>query len=339
MISRIFNTTDFFLASGARVAGMFTLIGFLVGAIPALGQQATQYSMYMLNPFAYNPAYAGLDYSLSAAGVYRKQWVGLAGSPEQQVLQAHLPLYLLGGGIGVQVENDRLGVEQHLRASLSYAWHRNIGRSGLLSLGVRAGLHQAVLDGTRMRTPEGNYEGTTIDHQDLLLPGSRMQAVSPNAMLGVFYQAEYLDIGIAVENPLAIDLQFDGFSYTPARSYNAMFRYRWDVNRSWSVQPSVMVKTILSQTQVDFSGLVQYNDNIMGGVSFRGYHGNSVDAAILLFGFRLSSQLWLNYAYDITLSRLRDASSGSHEIMVRYDFGKPIGRGKLPPIIYNPRVQ
>lgn len=322
-----------------RIVGLVAILAFLSWIAPARGQQATQYSMYMLNPFAYNPAYAGLDYSLSATGVYRNQWVGLAGSPEQQLLQAHMPLYLLGGGIGIQLENDRLGVEQHLRASLSYAWHRTVGRRGIFSLGVRAGLHQAVLDGTLMRTPGGNYEGATIDHQDLLLPGARMQALSPNAMLGAFYQSDYLEVGLAVENPVPIELQFDGFSYTPARSYNAIVRYRWDIDRTWMLQPSVMVKSIIDQTQVDFSALIYYNDNIMGGASFRGYHSYSVDAAVLMAGFRLTEQIWLSYAYDITLSPLRQVSAGSHEVMIHYNLGKPIGRGKLPPIIYNQRFQ
>jgi hypothetical protein len=28
---------------------------------------------------------------------------------------------------------------------------------------------------------------------------------------------------------------------------------------------------------------------------------------------------------------------GSHELMLRYSLNKPVGRGTLPPVIYNPR--
>jgi hypothetical protein len=30
-------------------------------------------------------------------------------------------------------------------------------------------------------------------------------------------------------------------------------------------------------------------------------------------------------------------NQGTHEIVLQYNIGKEFGRGKLPPIIYNPR--
>ena len=54
-------------------------------------------------------------------------------------------------------------------------------------------------------------------------------------------------------------------------------------------------------------------------------------------GFKLSEKITLAYAYDLTLSELSQVSNGSHEIMINYNLGKALGKGKPPRIIYNPR--
>jgi hypothetical protein len=98
-----------------------------------------------------------------------------------------------------------------------------------------------------------------------------------------------------------------------------------------------LLKSDLVETQIEFSTIARYNDNIFGGVSFRGYNSNSFDAVVILAGYKLNENLTLSYAYDITLSGLSEVSRGSHEIMLNYNLNKNIGKGRLPKIIYNPR--
>ena len=57
----------------------------------------------------------------------------------------------------------------------------------------------------------------------------------------------------------------------------------------------------------------------------------------MFVGARLSNKLSISYAYDITLSDLRNYNDGTHEILVHYNLGKPIGVGRPERIIYNPR--
>ena len=57
----------------------------------AFAQQPVQYSMYYLNPYPVMPAAVGLDNSLQATALFRKQWLGLEGSPTSFSLNAHLP--------------------------------------------------------------------------------------------------------------------------------------------------------------------------------------------------------------------------------------------------------
>ena len=52
---------------------------------------------------------------------------------------------------------------------------------------------------------------------------------------------------------------------------------------------------------------------------------------------QIAENISFYYTYTIPLSSLRTATTGSHEVMVRYTINQKLGRGILPPIIYNPR--
>lgn len=321
---------------------IFTILGLvLVMSVPAMAQQAVQYSMYMWNKYAFNPAYAGLDNSLSITGVFRSQWSGLAGNPESQHLNAHMPLYIAGGGAGIALENDKTGSWKQTAVMLSYDYQVVMGDAGVLSLGLGAGYIQRELDGSLIRTPDGIYneETGTFEHNDPNLPfgtGSDRGA-APEVNLGAFYQGERLEIGISAMNLLENELSFSSLSFRSARNFYLYSGYKMDLGKKLSVQPSVLVKSDVDQTQIDFSVLMTYNENIFGGASFRGYNADSRDGVALIAGFKLSEKMSFGYSYDLTLSGLNTVSNGTHELMLNYNLGKPIGKGKPPVIIYNPR--
>ncbi|MEM6321042.1 MAG: PorP/SprF family type IX secretion system membrane protein [Bacteroidota bacterium] len=301
-------------------------------------QQPSNYSLYMFNKFAFNPAYAGLDNSLSFTGVHRRQWSGVANSPSTQNINVHMPLYILSGGIGINVENDQLGLEQNLLATLSYNFQLPVGKIGILSIGASGGIFQKSLDGRGILTPEGLYEGITFNHNDNLpLPTSNLSEITPTFNAGIYFQTETFEAGLSAINIQEPVIEGTFFSVALSRNYFFNAAYQFDLLRSVSVHPSVLVKTDLIETQMEASILFKYNDNIFVGGSFRGYNANTVDAASLIVGLNLSEKIQLAYAYDFTLSALDVVSNGSHEIMINYNLGKPIGKGRLPKIIYNPR--
>ncbi len=300
-------------------------------------QQPAQYSLYMLNPMAWNPAYVGLDNSLIITGVFRKQWTNLAGSPTTQNLSAHMPLYLLGGGVGVNVENDALGAQRLTSASLAYAFHKELG-SGTLSIGASGGIVQRLLDGSKIRTPDGQYiEPGNYNHEDILLPLASETANVPTFHAGVYFANDWLDVGFSVRNITEPATDFSTVSLQLNRSLNFNLGLHLDVFENFTLHPFALVRSDLTQTQTDFSVIMRYNDNIFGGASLRGYNSNSLDAVALLAGFKLNENWTLAYGYDLTMSDLSTVSNGSHEISLNYNLNKIIGKGRPPKIIYNPR--
>ena len=319
---------------------IFTLLALAAGVSLAFGQQPAQYSLFMMNKLNWNPAYAGLDNSLSATGIYRAQWVGLEGNPITQNVNVHLPLYVFSSGIGVNLENDELGAERRTTGTVSYNYQLPVGRRGLLAIGLSAGLAQRTLDGSRLRTPEGDYDidASVIIHNDDLLPISQINATATTFGAGLYYYSERFEAGLAVRNLSEPTVDLDAISLQLKRAFFFNAGGHFDLGGSLSLHPALLIRSDLAQTQTDVAAIFRYNDNIFGGASFRGYNSDNIDAVAFIAGFRLNENITLAYAYDLTLSTLNQVSNGSHEVMINYNLNQRLGTGRPPKVIYNPRT-
>lgn len=316
------------------------ILGWMLGNLSA--QQAPQYSLYAFNAYAFNPACAGLDNSLVFTGVYRKQWSNLEGAPETQHLNVHLPLYVIRSGIGLRVENDVIGAHRVTQVVGSYNYQMEIGRNALLSMGVSGGYLLYVLDGAKLRAPDGTYAepGGVFSHNDQYLPEGNIQAGAAVGEAGIYFQSLRFEAGAAVQPVFAPVLKGDGdgnFSLKPERHYIFTAAYRLNAGNNLELRPSMLAKTDAKETQIEISTYMRWRENIFAGASYRGFGSSSRDAAILFAGMKINEKTTLGYAFDLPLSPLKAANRGSHELLLRYNLGRPIGAGKLPPIIYNPR--
>jgi type IX secretion system PorP/SprF family membrane protein len=104
-------------------------------------QQDPQYSMYMFNPLAVNPAYAGGRDRLALVALYRDQWTGLAGAPRTFSLTAHAPLLDDRIGVGGSISNDNLGVLNMINGTADFSYRLPVGKGklkGRLCFGLSA---------------------------------------------------------------------------------------------------------------------------------------------------------------------------------------------------------
>lgn len=302
-------------------------------------QQFAQYSMPWLDPVQFNPAYAGLDNSLSITGAYRSQWAGLEGQPVGQRVSAHLPVYFLSSGFGVEVERDQIGARQLNSFGLSYNYQLVRGAS-VWSVGLSARMLQLGLDGSILRTPDGVYEdGNTIIHNDDLLPAGSVDNSSVAFGAGLYYQAEKLEGGLSARNLNEAVVAFPGFDYLLKREYHAYLRVKFDVLSKWEAFPMIYMVSDGTQLQTMVGATFRFRENVFGGVAYRGYSGPTSDAVVISGGLDINEKLSLAYAYDITLSNLSTVQTGSHEISLKYNLRQRIGAGIPPPLIFYPRAK
>lgn len=316
----------------------FVLFLFLSHVL--IGQQAAQYSTYMLNPYAYNPAAAGLGQTFQAAATYRRQWNDLPGAPETVQVNGHFPLGIIPFGAGIQVETDALGAHRVNKAALAMNYQRAVGSNARISFGASVGYLQYRLDGSLLRAPQGQYEQNVFLHNDDFLPEGSTQAATPFVDLGFVFELNALQVGLAVLPVFAPALQFsaqNGIDYALSQHFIGHASYSFEVGEAHEFRPSVLVKSDGIQTQAEVSGIFSFNSNILLGASFRGVASSSRDAVVALVGGRINPKTTLVYAFDIPLSALKAGHRGSHELLLKYDLGRTLGKGNPPPLVYNPR--
>ncbi len=309
----------------------------LLTASQGYGQFAGQYSLFMHERYAFNPAFGGMERSLAAGLQYRSQWAGLEGNPETRMLNVHLPFYLWQGALGFQILSESLGAEKSTAFLASYNYIHESG-SGLFSGGLRLGISQRSLDGARLRAPDGTYEGSIINHGDIHLPNGIVNGTSPILEGGMYVAGNEFEAGVSMTGyyPAGIRLGED-IHVSPRPVFHFFGEYFFESFEQVSLYPVVYVKTDFIQTQAEVALRMEWQNLVTAGVGYRGFGRNNFDAIMITAGVRLSPKFFLHYGYDIGLSRLRTVHQGTHELLLKYNLGKTIGAGLPPRIIYNPR--
>ena len=134
-----------------------SLGAFLVGCIVstgALAQQDIQYTQFMHNKLALNPAVAGSKGVPVFQGLLRKQWFGLEGAPASQAFGFNTPLQGKNVGLGFVLTNDQIGFTRSTKVSAAYAYHVQLNDDTYLSAGVDVSARQYAVDWTQARATD-----------------------------------------------------------------------------------------------------------------------------------------------------------------------------------------
>jgi len=290
----------------------------------ACGQTEPQFTQYMYNKYLFNPAYAGSADGVDMSALYRNQYVGLTTRPiATEGFNVNTPVPAGSSGIGITAINDNIGYQRSTYVALDYDYRKNFSW-GKMGIGIGAGMVQTSLNGAELQAPEGNYSPGIVNHNDPNLPNNMQNGIAPDLSFGVYLNSDkyfasasinHIAFSSAKINTPAgtVDLNF-------ARNLFLMGGYDFTLTKKLSLMPSAIVKSDFKQVQVDLGGTFTIIDNILAGITFRGYNKNTIDALSLIFGFRYRGFQFV-YSYDANLSYLTNFNSGSHELSVNYVIG------------------
>jgi type IX secretion system PorP/SprF family membrane protein len=285
------------------------LVSFL--ALGAKAQQDPQFSHNMFNRLPVNPGVAGSGGSLCITSLGRHQWSGFSGQPNTGLISADMPVPLLYGGVGATFYYDNLGNEKTFAGKLAYAFRLPLG-AGHLGIGADAGVMNKAVSGT-WKAPDG-----TNGQNDQSIPQT-FSATAPDFSFGMYYNTDRMYLGVSSTHLSASQIKDGSVKYMMARHYYVMAGYAYDAGTLLQIKPSILAKTDAASTQLDINLLADYNNQFWGGVSYR-----LQDAIVALVGVKFGS-FRVGYSYDVTTSKIRGYSSGSHEIMLGYCF-KPMDK-------------
>ena len=287
-----------------------SIVALVIIAGSVKAQQNVQFTQYMYNTLAVNPAYAGSRGVLNASLLGRLQWVGFDGAPRTQTFYVHSPLPKENMGLGFSVTNDKIGPSNNTYIVGSYSYTIKLNDYGhKLSFGASAGANLLSLKTEALRTPANDGSDAQLNNN--------LSSFKPNFGFGAYYHTDVFYTGIST--PKILQNKITNNTSTGSKE---MRHFYWicggviKLNDLWKFKPTTMVKvTKDAPISIDLTANFLFAEKLWIGAGHR--FGDSFSA---LLGYKFTEQLQAGYSFDQTTSKLSKANSGSHEIFLSYDF-------------------
>lgn len=295
----------------------YSIAFILFVSLPTYAQQLPQFTQYMYNTISINPAYAGNRDAISVVGLHRSQWSGLEGSPQTQTLSIHSPLRNEKVGLGLSIINDKAGYENYTYVYGDFSYTINVSSSTTLSFGLKAGMSYYNLD-----------EELLMDvPDDPFFNGDTFNRWTPNFGAGLFLSSQDWYLGLSAPKLINNDNN-EQSEYVALEQvhYYLTGGYVFDLNNNLKLRPSFLTKaTSGAPLSVDMTGTFIFDEKLYLGANYR------IDDAIGAFvDFQILEPLRIGYAYEYSISDLQPYTSGSHEILLIYEFNLNNTKYKSP---------
>jgi type IX secretion system PorP/SprF family membrane protein len=292
------------------------LLVAVIGSVQA--QQDKLVTHFIFDKMSINPGKTGLDLynGICATTIYRNQWDKVNGAPNSAILNIESNLSrFLPGGIGINFYHDAIGFSRQNNLLLNYSYPIQIGREGVLGVGVGIGIMNFGMD------PEWVPPTQAVD--PTLPVGFAATAVDAN--FGLYFQSKDYYVGISsthlTESDLSKAVSQVTQSYQTARHYYLMGGYEFKDVMNGTIDAQMLVRTDFIRFSADLNAryLFKLDDkDAYGGLTFR-----TSDAIAVMLGYSPMPKLQVGYSYDITVNKLASISRGSHELMVKYCYKLP----------------
>lgn len=299
---------------------IYIILFIVLNTFGAIAQQAPQFTQYMYNTIAVNPAYAGSREALSIVALHRSQWIGFDGGPITQTLSIHTPLRNEKIGVGLSFVGDRLGYEKYNYIYADFSYTINISEQTKLAFGVKAGFTHYKLDEHLYYDPDVSTDPYFQE---------KFTKWSPNVGAGIYLHQQKWYVGISSPKLIENDYNKTGENVALEQShFYGIAGYVFDLskNGNFKMRPTALVKYTKGATpSYDATLSFLFYEKLWVGGSYR-----IDDSWGALVDFKIVDQLRIGYAYDYPISKIRPYTDGSHEIMLIYDFKYDKSKYKSP---------
>jgi len=289
-------------------------IGFVVlFSLGGFAQQLPQYSQYMLNQMAINPAVAGTDDYSEVRSNSRHQWVGITDAPRTYMLTLQGPIKDKNMGLGMGLYTDIVGPTRRTGLNFSYAYHVKINKDINLSMALSAGVLQWGIDGNKLKLHDDGDQQLLTTYQTTLVP---------DFGAGLYlYQKKKFYFGFSLPQMHQAPIKLYPDAYKNSRiisQFNFNGAYTFELGDDFKAEPSFLLKfEIPAPLKLDIGTRVIYKDQIWLGGAWR-----IKDAFSMIVGYIYKDYLTIGYSYDVTTTKLKNYSSATHEVMLGIRFSR-----------------
>ena len=307
------------------------IIGIILQTLCSRAQTDGNLTQYYEVPSYFNPSAIGNSDYIRIRGGARMQWVGIDNAPKTFLGVADMPFKIgskrLGTGVNLTQESIGLYKTLNLGAQIAYKL-RKFG--GTWSVGLQLGFVDQTFKGSEVRLPDGDdyHQGT-----DDAIPTTDIHGTAFDFGACLWYHHSKFYAGISCTHLTSPSITMNaesasGGSETSGRKYEFQIKRTLYFtagcnipikNTLFELAPSVLVRSDFSYTGGIVTARARYRKMFSFGI---GYRWDDAIVATVAVEFK---NFFLGYSYDYTTSAIRQASSGSHEILAGYSLKLDLG--------------
>lgn len=284
--------------------GLIGIIALLVVST-SFGQNRINYSQYMHNHQAFNPAFIEDNSEIGGSVLYRNQWNMIQGSPANFV--ADVFANFGNSNLDIQFLYDEITIFKHIEAGASYSYAIRLGMGTRMSLGLKA-----------------SYNQQTVNYDQL----QNLEAGDPNLSGIVKKQGLNLGAGLFVRNNkwhvgLGMPYIFNNGNIEASTnlyndvSYSHVFITgggRVVGNTDMQFYPTTMIKwTKGSPLNMSLDMNFLFQERFWTSAGYR-----TDNTLILSAGLYLWNSFKIVYSYDLGLGKVNKYGGMTHEISMGY---------------------
>jgi type IX secretion system PorP/SprF family membrane protein len=276
-------------------------------------QQQPIFTQYMFNGLVLNPAYSGSHETITLTASARRQWTGIKGAPQTEMISGHSPIKFSRSAAGLVAIHDQVGVTNQSMIYSTYAYRIPVSKEGKIAVGLQAGatFYRANLSKLDVVSQNG------IPDEVFLQDNSR---VLPNLGLGLYYSDKKSYIGLSL--PTIVNNKWNNYDplnrATQERHWYLTAGHVFILNPNLKFKPNVLIKWVENgPVQYDINANFLIHEVLWAGISYR--MKDSIDG---LLEWNINEQLSIGYSYGYPINSLSTLQSGTHEMVINYRIKK-----------------
>lgn len=286
------------------------LLALLSGEL--FSQDATNFTQFFINPYSYNPSYAGADGRAALFLGYRKQWANIQDGPSIANLSIHGPTTKAGLNFGLSLINDTRGVLNTSGATIGFGYSASLSDQVSLRFGVTIGgaWNMVNLDDIEDATDPALAE--LLDKNAFLLGGAGISLHTKTFHLGVSLPSIFTPSYVSV----------DPFSFKEVKPFQSVIisasnRFYFN-NDKHIFEPYVLYRVNADlPSQFEVAGVIHLNHVLWLGGSYKQDFGISA-----LGGVKINHTILIGGSYSLKNTGINELNSPTYEVQLSYLLGQ-----------------
>ncbi len=292
-----------------RVLKISLICAFVLTLFTANSQQPQVYNQFFMNPYMYNPAYAGVEGHAAIFVMYRDQWTNVEGAPQISHASFHVPLE---GGIalGGAAFNITQGLLTTSAAKASASYLINIDRTHFLRFGMSLGAGINSVNITEFDSP-GDLAFENFLDQSTFFIGD----------VGVAYHFGHFNVGLSLPNLFSYNpitqKEVGDVEFAPTDNAILKMNYRGHISDDFAFEPHIIYRySNVIPHQIEGVMIAHLYHIVWVGAAYR------QDAGIIgLAGAKVKEKFAIGFAYELGNNNITSELGPTLEVNLGYHLG------------------